>query len=115
MSEQQKRYRGPLTVLCESSRARRRLIVAIIALPVFYLAGFGPACWFAAAPRVPGKRDEPRIWMKFYAPHGALIHHTQLQDSKVVNQWITFGTKKGGRVIVPTDASGKNWYGFTAE
>jgi hypothetical protein len=91
------------------------MVIAIIALPVLYLVGFGPACWIAAAPRVPGENDVPRLWMRFYYPVGALIHHAQLQDSKAARQWITFGMKKGGRVIVPTDASGKNWYGFTRE
>ena len=115
MSKQPKRIRGPITVLCESPRARRWAVIATIALPFLYLAGFGPFCWMAAAPRAPGQSDVPRIWMRSYFPIGAFIHYTQSQDSKPLRRWITLGTKKGGRVIVPTNASGTNWYGFTAE
>ncbi len=115
ISTQRKQSRGPITVLCESRRARRGAIVATIVLPLLYLASFGPSCWVAAAPRVQGQADEPRMWMRSYFPIGAIIHFTQVQDSKLLTRWITLGAKKGGRVIVPVDASGNNWYGFTAE
>ncbi len=83
--------------------------------PILYVLSFGSACWMAAAPRVVGQSDAPRLWMRLYFPIGAVIHYTQSQNGKPLRQWITFGSKKGERVIVPTDASGINWYGFTAE
>lgn len=87
----------------------------LVVLPLAYIAGFGPACWIAATPRVAGRSDEPRIWMRVYFPIGALIHYARSQDSRAVQQCITCGARKGCRVIVPIDAGGKNWYGFTAE
>ena len=87
----------------------------LVGLPLLYVGSFSPACWIAAAPRVAGQSDAPRIWMRFYFPIGALIHDTRSQDSRSVRRWITWGAKKHGRVIVPVDASGTNWYGFTAE
>jgi len=87
----------------------------LVGVPLFYVGSFGPVCWMTATPRVAGTSDVPRMWMRFYFPIGGLIHDTKSQDSKAVRQWITWGARKGGRVIVPVDASGKNWYGFTAE
>jgi hypothetical protein len=106
-----------LTVRIVNRRERwaRRTALAMACLPILYVLSFGPACWMAATPRVAGSADAPRMWMRFYFPMGALIHRTQSQDSQPVRRWITWGAKKGGRVIVPVDASGINWYGFTAE
>ena len=96
-------------------RWAKRTALALACLPIVYMLSFGPACWIAATPRVAGNTDEPRIGMRFYFPIGALIHYSRSENSKPLQRWITFGTKKGGRVIVPTDAAGNNWYGFTAE
>jgi len=87
----------------------------LVGLPLMYVGSFGPACWIAASPRIAGTTDAPRVWMRFYYPIGALIHYNKSQDNRVVVRWITWGAKKGGRVIVPVDASGQSWYGFTAE
>jgi hypothetical protein len=95
--------------------AKRTAVGLLIGLPLLYIGSFGPACWIAAAPRVAGSTDTPRIWLRFYFPIGAIVHRTQSQDSKPVKRWITWGAKKGERVIVPVDASGTSWYGFTAE
>ena len=115
MSAPDRRRRGPISALCESPRLRRWAVAGLFAVPLLHLASFGPACWLAATPRVAGGNDAPRFWMRCYFPVGALIHHAQLQDSKPLRQWITLCARKGGRVIVPTDATGNNWYGFTAE
>ncbi len=106
-----------LTVRIVNRRERwaKRTAVALACLPILYALSFGPACWIAATPWVPGRADVPSIGMRFYYPIGAVIHRTQSQDSLPVRRWITWGAKQGGRVIVPVDASGKNWYGFTAE
>jgi len=93
----------------------KRTAVAMVCLPIVYVLSFGPACWMAASPRVPGSQDGPRIWMRFYFPVGALIHVTHSENSQPLQRWITWGAGKKGRVIVPTDRSGQNWYGFTAE
>jgi hypothetical protein len=93
----------------------KRTAAALACLPFLYALSFGPACWLAAAPRVPGQSDGPRIAMRFYFPVGALIHYTRSENRKPLLWWITFGARRGGRVIVPTDAGGQNWYGFTAE
>jgi len=87
----------------------------LIGLPLLYVGSFGPACWIAAAPRMPGSTDKPRPWMRIYFPIGAIIHHTNSQDRKSVERWVTWGAHQGGRVIVPVDAGGDNWYGFTRE
>jgi len=93
----------------------------LVGLPLVYIGSFGLACWITASPRIAGTpwiagtSDAPRIWMRVYYPIGALIHSTQSQDSRAVVRWITWGAQKGGRVIVPIDASGNSWYGFTAE
>jgi hypothetical protein len=42
-------------------------------------------------------------------------NYNKSQDNRAVVRWITWGAGKGGRVIVPIDASGNSWYGFTAE
>lgn len=115
MGDQPKKLRGPILALYESARFRRRVLLALFAVPVLYFASFGPACWMAAAPRIPGTADAPRFWMRLYYPIGALIHRTQSQDNRYWRGWITWGAGKGGRVIVPTDAGGMNWYGFTAD
>jgi hypothetical protein len=106
-----------LTVRIVNRRERwaKRTALALACLPIVYVLSFGPACWIAAKPRVAGQNDEPRIGMRFYFPIGALIHYTRSENSKPLQRWITLGTKKGGRVIVPADAGGKNWYAFTAE
>ncbi len=96
-------------------RWAKRTAVALLCLPLLYVLSFGPACWMTAAPRRAGAADEPRLWMRFYFPIGAVIHRTQSQDAFFVRRWTTCGAKRGDRVIVPMDASGMNWYGFTAE
>jgi hypothetical protein len=102
-------------IVNRDERWAKRTAVALACLPILYVLSFGPACWLAARSRVAGQTEGPRIGMRFYFPIGALIHHTRSENRKPLLWWITFGTKKGGRVIVPTDAGGKNWYGFTAE
>jgi hypothetical protein len=106
-----------LTVRIVNHREKwaKRMAIALACLPIVYVLGFGPACWLAARPRVPGQNDGPRAGMRFYFPIGALIHHTRSENRRPLVKWITLGARHGGRVIVPTDASGKNWYGFTAE
>jgi hypothetical protein len=106
-----------LTVRIVNRRERwAKWTAAVVAfLPILYVLSFGPACWITAAPRAAGNIDEPRMWMRFYFPIGAFIHYTRCENSKPLVKWITFGAKQGGSVIVPNDASGKNWYGFTAE
>jgi cytochrome bd-type quinol oxidase subunit 2 len=89
---------------------------AVVAfVPILYVLSFGPVCWATAAPNVVGNFDAPRLWMRVYFPIGAFIHYTRCENNKALRTWISFGAKRGGSVIVPTDASGKNWYGFTAE
>lgn len=106
-----------LTVRIVNRRERwaKRTAIAMACLPILYVLSFGPACWMAAAPRVAGRSDVPRMWMRFYFPIGGLIHHTRTENTNLVRQWITLGSRQSGRVIVPTDAGGINWYGFTAE
>jgi hypothetical protein len=106
-----------LTVRIVNRRERwaKRTALAVACLPLLYVLSFGPACWLAATPRVAGRSDGPRLAMRFYFPIGALIHHTRSENRKPLLWWINFGARHGGRVIIPTDASGKSWYGFTAE
>jgi hypothetical protein len=106
-----------LTVRIVNRREKwaKRTAIALACLPIVYVLSFGPACWVVAKPRVPGQSDVPHFGMRFYFPVGALIHHTRSENRKSLVWWITLGARHGGRVIVPTDASGKNWYGFTAE
>jgi hypothetical protein len=106
-----------LTVRIVNRREKwaKRTAIALACLPIVYALSFGPVCWLAARPRVPGQNDVPRFAMRFYFPIGASIHHTRSENRKSLVWWITLGARHGGRVIVPTDASGKNWYGFTAE
>lgn len=40
-------WRGPLTLLATSRKARRWAVVAT-AVPLLYVASFGPACWITA-------------------------------------------------------------------
>lgn len=96
-------------------RWAKRTATALLCLPVVYALSFGPACWMTAAPRQPGTADEPRFWMRFYFPIGAVIHRTQSQNAACVRLWVTWGAKQGARVIVPVDAEGVSWYGFMAE
>jgi len=41
------KWRGPLTLLAESRRFRCAIFVAL-AIPVLYVASFGPACWISS-------------------------------------------------------------------
>ncbi|MGQ0636332.1 MAG: hypothetical protein ACT4QC_17105 [Planctomycetaceae bacterium] len=90
-------------------------ITVALMVPVFYVASFGPACWIAATRRVPGQRDVVRLWMRPFFPIGAVVHRTRSQENALLKWWITCGAGRGGRVLVPTDPSGTNWYGFTAK
>jgi hypothetical protein len=49
MSERPRRRRGPLLWLAD--RSRQFWIVTALALPVAYLASFGPACWMSVRAR----------------------------------------------------------------
>lgn len=61
MDERPTKRRGPITLLMTSGRFRQRLAVAAIALPILYVAGFGPACWWFST-RINGENYAPRIY-----------------------------------------------------
>jgi hypothetical protein len=103
MSERPTRQRGPVTAFSESPRFRRWVILGLLLLPMLYVAGFGPACWFSAVPRRGPGDDVPRAWMRFYFPMGALVHRTQSQDNKRLLWWITWGSASSSP---PTPADG---------
>ena|SRR5579864_1831371 len=94
--------------------AKWTLAAVLLGVPVLYLASFGPVCWItAAAPRVGRELGSTKPWMRIYFPIGAVIHRTRSENNNYVKLWITWGATRNGSVHVPTDASGKNWYGFT--
>ena len=47
MNQPARKRRGPITLLYESRRFRRTIILSAVLLPVLYVASFGPACWLA--------------------------------------------------------------------
>src|SRR5204863_3534481 len=54
MTDQPRKRRGPLTLLLTSRRCRR-WAAAVLALPILYLASFGPACSISARIQPSGK------------------------------------------------------------
>ena len=91
----------------------KRTLLATAAMPILYVASFGPVCWITAAPRIAGELGSTKPWMRIFFPIGAAIQSTRSENNRYVKLWITWGAIRNGRVIVPTDSSGMSWFGFT--
>ena len=50
-------------------------LATVVALPVFYVASFGPACWLSPTRRYPMFDHPQKVAPKIYQPLGLLIKH----------------------------------------
>ena len=59
-----------LTVRIVNRRERwaKRTLAVMVALPVLYVASYGPACWYADAHHRSGDRTQFEILVAFYRP-----------------------------------------------
>jgi hypothetical protein len=93
-----------LTVRVVNRRERwaKRLLAAVIGLPVLYVLSFGPACWMTSArfyPLIGPATKAPRI----YVPIGVLRKHAPAPVVKALDWYATVGNAHSYRVIVPID------------
>lgn len=104
MNEQPKQRRGPL--LWFSSRSWRTRIAILLLIPVPYLVGFGPVCWWFSESEIQGDM-ELYIAPQIYWPVGWLANDGPELLSDAINWYGTLGTTNW--VYVPTNRSSTRW------
>ena len=76
-------------------------VVLLIALPVAYVASFGPACWLTARCGLNDNKGPPSF-MRPYAPLGQFIADERAVTGDVLHWWAGCGVLEGVEVCVPT-------------
>ena len=87
-----------LTVRIVNRRERwaKWALAATLSLPVLYIAGFGPACWFATEDKM--SAPVGRAVCRVYAPllEHALLNDENLWSVRVLQWWSSVGSDEGG-------------------
>jgi hypothetical protein len=77
----------------------------LVALPVLYVASFGPACWMTSQMQGWSKL-QPHRAMIVYFPLGAVATKRDTVFGRCLGWWMTLGISKGYAAVVPTNAMG---------
>lgn len=94
MEEKPTKRRGPLSWL--AVRSWRFWFVTAIALPLLYIASFGPVCWIIAQA---GPAYTPHRWTVVYCPLLRLAVRSELTGMAVL-WWATVGVREGHSVLL---------------
>ena len=118
MTPSPNKRRGPITLLMMSRRLRWWTFGVLVALPILYVASFGPACWLTAwtppyelNPEYTGSRwsdmPPPPRWMLIFRP---LIDHVLYNRNRSIGnrlyRWAMWGVKPGYALAIPAESEG---------
>jgi hypothetical protein len=87
------------------------LTVAVVGLPILYIASFGPACWVTARAHDPVRSPRPPRWMVIYWPLGTVVHRGW-PGCLVLTRWSTLCVRSGNIAVMWADHSdygGAGW------
>ena len=80
-------------------------VLLLVALPVFYVVPFGPACWLTSQ-TIGGFGFDPHPAMVIYWPLGRFAAENESRCGECLSWWITLGVKDGESAVVPVDSDG---------
>lgn len=96
-------------ILKKSYRLNRAaVVIALVALPLLYVASFGPACWLAARPSHEGRDGMPSNGMVIYWPLAEHIADEGIA-SRPLEWWMTVGIKRDFLITVPVNIASSAW------
>jgi hypothetical protein len=88
-------------------RWAKRTLAVVVALPVLYVASFGPACWLTSQVYIGGEQIMWNRALIIYIPLARMIWEKPPEDSRfshLLCWWMTLGVPKGQRAIIPLEA-----------
>ena len=94
-------------IINRKERWAKRTLAVSLALPVLYVASFGPACWITASVAI--KQPVPE-WMVIYYPLGIHAARGPKPTREALLWWMTLFAKRGTNVWVPIDRQPTFWF-----
>jgi hypothetical protein len=83
-------------IINRRERWAKGTLAGVVAMPLLYVASFGPACWMTSRVDPYGGPLYPS-WMTIYAPLGKLL----VESSGPLEWWVQLGIPNGHLVLVP--------------
>ena len=94
-------------IVNRKERWAKRTLAGTVALPVLYVASFGPACWLTSQVYIGGEQIKWNRALIIYIPLARLILENPPEDSRLSHLlclWMTLGVPNGQRAIIPLEA-----------